>query len=162
MFGMQDVRFDPKMLIELTPLFGQQPSFPRLHNFSMSAVHINWNDISAGLQNLRKLKIKNQTSDVGPLFEEFVAILSSSPKLESLDVAGFCPENHTGHFPPAIGAPMMPVVHLPASKELIFGWKNVDLGCIFLEVPPRPSISTNGVKRLGITWMKLRKLARRR
>ena len=101
-FGMQNVRFDPQPLIRPMTLFGQNASLPRLRDLSLSAVHIDWDDTLAlvGFQNLRKLELKNLTYDVGPSFEQFAAMLSSSPHLECLDVSGFCPEHSTGPDPP--------------------------------------------------------------
>ena len=129
-FGMRNVPFDPQLLIEPKTLFGRGASLPNLREVSLSAVHVDWNDASVGCQNLRKLELTSLTYDVGPSFEQFAAILSSSPRLEYLDVSGLCPEHHTG---PAI-LPEIPVVHLPALKEFIFGWKDVDLGCGFLQM----------------------------
>jgi len=131
-FGMWDAVFSPRRLMEYNPLFGQNASLPRLRDVSLSAVHVDWNDASVCYQNLRKLEITNQTHDVGPSFEEFAAMLSSSPQLESLNVCGFCPEWHTAPAPPGGGMPKLTVVHLPALKEFIFGWKDVRLGCTFL------------------------------
>ena len=129
-FGMRNVPFDPQLLIEPKTLFGRGASLPNLREVSLSAVHVDWNDASVGCQNLRKLELTSLTYDVGPSFEQFAAILSSSPRLEYLDVSGLCPEHHTG---PGI-LPEIPVVHLPALKEFIFGWKDVDLGCGFLQM----------------------------
>ena len=133
-FGMQNVRFDPVPLIGPMTLFGQNASLPRLCDLSLSAVHIDWDDASVTYQNLRKLEINNITYDVGPSFEQFAAMLSSSPRLEYLDVSGFCPEHYTGPAPPAGEDPEIPVVHLPELKEFTFGWKNVDLGYDFLQM----------------------------
>jgi hypothetical protein len=133
-FGMRDVPFDPQPLVGPMTLFGRNALLPNLREVSLSAVHVDWNDASVGYQNLRKLEITNQTYDVGPTFEQFAAMLSSSPRLEYLDVSGFCPEGHTGPAPPAGGVPEIPVVHLPALKDFIFGWKDVDLGCLFLRM----------------------------
>jgi len=127
MFGMRNMPFDPQLLIETGTLFDRNVSLPRLRDLSLSAVHIDWNDAYTGYQNLRKLEINNQPYDVGPSYEEFAAILSSSPRLEYLDVSGFCPDDHTG-------VPPFPVVHLPALKELVFGWKEIGLGCNFLSM----------------------------
>jgi len=63
---------------------------------------------------------------MGPSWEQFAAMLSSSPQLECLDIGGFCPEHHTGPAPLAGGDPEIPVVHLPALKEFVFGWKDID------------------------------------
>ncbi|KAF9648049.1 hypothetical protein BDM02DRAFT_2427725 [Thelephora ganbajun] len=133
-FGMRDVPFDPQPLVGPMTLFGHHVSLPKLRDLSLSAVHIDWDDASVGYQNLRKLEIINQTYDVGPSFEQFAAMLASSPRLEYLDVSGFCPEHHTGPAPPAGGAPDIPIVHLPALKEFTFGWKDVELGCLFLQM----------------------------
>ena len=133
MFGMENVAFDPQLLMEPGTLFDRNISLPRLRDLSLSAVHIDWNDASAGYQNLRKLELTNQTYDVAPSYDEFAAMLSSSPRLEYLDVSGFCPEDHTG-VPPGGGIPTFPIVHLPALKELVFGWKDVGLGSMFLSM----------------------------
>ena len=133
-FGMQDVPFDPESLIGPMTLFGRNPSLPKLRDLSLSAVHIDWDDAFVCYQNLRKLEINNITHDVGPSFEQFAAMLSSSPRLEYLDVSGFCPEHHTGPAPPAGGDPEIPVVHLPVLKDFIFGWKDADLGYDFLQM----------------------------
>jgi hypothetical protein len=108
---------------------------PKLRELSLSAVHVDWDDASDAFvchRNFRKLELKNQTYDGGQSFEEFPAILSSSPRLEYLDASGFCPEHHTGPDPPAGGAPEVPVVHLPALKDFIFTWKDIDRDCLFL------------------------------
>lgn len=133
-FGMHRVRFSPQMFVGPMTLFGQRALLPRLRDLSLSAVHVDWDDLCVGFRNLRKLELKNQTNDVGPSFEQFAAMLSSSPQLEHLDIFGFCPEHHTRPAFPVGGDPEAPVVHLPALKVLIFGWKNVDLGCTFLEM----------------------------
>ena len=134
MFGMQNIPFDPQALAGPMSLFGHNASLPSLTELSLSAVHVDWDEASVGCQNLRKLKITNQTYDVGPSFEQFAAMLSSSPRLEHLDVSGFCPEHHTGPLALVSGDPSIPVVHLPMLKELTFGWKDADLGCSFLQM----------------------------
>jgi hypothetical protein len=134
MFGMRDVPFDPQGLIEPMTLFGPSASVPNLRELSMSAVHVDWDDASVCFQNLRKLEINNQTHDAGPSFEEFAEILSSSPRLEYLDVSGFCPEHHTDPRAGRAPGPGGLFVHLPALKDFIFGWKQVDRGRLFLQM----------------------------
>ena len=133
-FGMQNVPFDPQPLIGPMSLFGRNALLPKLRDLSLSSVHIDWDNASGGYRNLRKLELKKLTYDVGPSCEQFAVMLSSSPRLESLDVSGFCPERHTGPAPPAGGDPETPVVHLPALKEFTFGWKDADLGGLFLQM----------------------------
>lgn len=128
--GLQGVSFSPRQLMEKKTLFGQNALLPKLRDVSLYAVHVDWNVC----QNLRKLEITNQTHDVGPSFEEFATMLSSSPRLECLSVYGFCPEHHTVPALPAGGIPQLPVVHLPVLKEFVFGWKDVNLGCTFLRM----------------------------
>ena len=123
MDGMWSVSFRDPLLAGPMTLFGPNPVLPKLRHVSLCSVHVDWNDASVGFQNLRKLEIKNQTYDVGASFEQFAALLSSSPRLEYLDVSGFCPEHHTGPAP-AGGIHLVPVVHLPALKEFVFGWKD--------------------------------------
>jgi hypothetical protein len=134
LYGLRETVFYPQNLIEPMELFGRNASLPRLRDLCLSAVHIDWDDASAGYQNLRKLEMNNLTHDVGPSFEQFAAMLSSSPRLEYLDVCGFCPQHHTGPAPPAGGDHEIPIVHLPALKELCFGWKGTDLGRDFLQM----------------------------
>ena len=133
-FGMRDVLFNPQVLVGPMSLFDHHASMPNLTDLSLSAVHVDWDEASVGFQNLRKLKVTNQTYDVGPSFEQFAAMLSSSPHLEYLDVSGFCPEHHTGPLSLVGIAPHIPVVHLPALKELTFGWKDIYLGNVFLQM----------------------------
>lgn len=134
MFGMKNVSFDPQPLIGPMPLFGRNASLPKLRDLSLSAVHVDWDDASVCYQDLCKLEIKNITYDVGPSFEQFAAMLSSSPRLEYLDVSGYCPEHYTGPAPPAGEDPEIPIAHLPALKEFIFGWKDASLGYDFLQM----------------------------
>jgi len=134
MFGMQGVPFDPRPLIGPMTLFGRNASLPKLRGLSLSAVHVDWDDALVGYQNLCKLEINNITYDVGPSFEQFAAILSSSPRLEYLDVSGFCPEHYTGPAPPAGEDPEIPIARLPALKEFTFGWKNATFGYDFLQM----------------------------
>ena len=133
-FGMRNVPFDPPLLVGPMTLFGRNASLPKLRDLSLSGVHVDWDDASGGYQNLCKLEINNLTYDVGPSFEQFAAMLSSSPRLEYLDVSGFCPEHHTGPAPPAGGDPEIPIVHLPVLKEFTFGWKDANLGGLFLQM----------------------------
>jgi hypothetical protein len=133
-FGARDARFEPRELAGPMTLFGRNASLPKLHELSLFAVHVDWKDASVCYQNLRKLEIKNQTHDVGPTFEQFAAILASSPRLEYLDVSGFCPEDHTEPAPPPGGAPKIPIVRLPVLKDFVFGWKDPDTGCPFLRM----------------------------
>ena len=134
MFGMRDVPFDPQGLIEPMMLFGPSASVPNLRELSLSAVHVDWDDASVCFQNIRKLELKNQTHDAGPSFEEFAAILSSSPRLEYLDVFGFCPEHHTDPRDGGAPGPGVPVVHPSVLKGFIFGWKDVHRSRLFLLV----------------------------
>ena len=133
-FGMQNIPFDPQLLIGPMTLFERNASLPNLRNLSLSGVHVNWDDASFCYQNLRRLEINNITYDVGPSFEQFAAMLSSSPRLECLDVSGFCPEHHTEPGPAGGGDPDIPVVHLPALKEFTFGWKDADNSYDFLQM----------------------------
>ena len=133
-FGMRRVRFDPIELSRPITLFGRHASLPNLRNLSLSAVHVDWEDVSVSFRNLRMLELNNLTYDVGPSFEQFATILSSSPRLEYLDVSGFCPEHSTAPEPPVGMDPDIPVVHLPVLKECIFGWKEVDHAPSFLEI----------------------------
>ena len=131
-FGQRDVGFDPVEFAQPMTLFGQRPL--KLRDLSLCGVHVSWNNICDRFQNLRKPELKNQTYDAGPSFEQFAEMLSSSPRLECLDVSGFCPEHHTGPPPPADATLRVPVVHLPTLKEFTFGWKNIELGCEFLRM----------------------------
>ena len=127
-FGMLDVSFDPidpPSLTEPLTLFGPHAALPKLRNLCLSGVHVEWDDALFRSRNLRGLVINNITYDVAPLFKEFAAMLSSTPRLEYLDVAGFCPTVGFGHIP---------VVHLPALKVFVFGWKSAELGCDFLRM----------------------------
>jgi len=133
-FGMRNISFDPRPLVGPMTLFGRSASLPKLRDLSLSAVHVDWDDASGSYQNLRKLEMNNLTYDVGPSFEQFAAMISSSPRLEYLDVSGFYPEHHTGPAPPAGGHLEIPIVHLPALKEFTFGWKNANLGGLFLQM----------------------------
>ena len=130
--GMWTIRQRPQSLIGPMTLFGQNASLPKLRNLTLCGVHVDWDDASVCYQNLRKLEINKMTYDVGPSFEQFAAMLSSSPRLEYLDVTGFSPEHHTIPDPPDGRLPKIPVVHLPALKELVFGWKNTEDGYSFL------------------------------
>lgn len=130
---LRGVSFSPRRLMEKKTLFGQNAVLPKLREVSLYGVHVDWNNASV-CQNLRKLEITNQTHDVGPSFEEFAAMLSSSPRLECLNIFGFCPEYHTVPALPAGGPPEIPVVHLPVLEEFYFGWKDVNLSCTFLRM----------------------------
>ena len=133
-FGMRNVRFDPHGFAEPKTLFGRRgASPPKLRALSLSAVHVDW-DALVGYQNLRKLELNNITYDVGPSFEQFAATISSLPRLEYLDVSGFCPEHHTALPPPGSWDPVFPVIHLPVLKEFTFGWKEVESGWLFLQM----------------------------
>jgi hypothetical protein len=110
MFGMRDIRFGPQGLIEPMTLFDPSASVFNHRELSLSAVHVNWDDTSVCYQNLRKLELKNQTHDAGPSFEELAEILSSSPRLEYLDVSGFCPEHHTDPRSPGAWGPCRPSI----------------------------------------------------
>ena len=129
-FTLRDVPFDPRQLVGPMTLFGPNASLPRLREASLFAVHVDWNDANACFRNLRRLEIMNQAYDVGPSFEQFAAMLCSSPQLEYLNVTGFCPEPPL----PVDGFTVIYVVPLPMLKEFIFGWKDVELGCTFLQM----------------------------
>lgn len=133
-FGMKNVLFDPEPLIGPMTLFGRNASLPKLRDLSLSAVHVDWDDALVCYQNLRRLEVKNITCDVGPSFEQFAAMLCSSPRLEYLDVSGYCPEHHTRFAPPACGDSEIPIARLPALKEFTFGWKDASLGYDFLQM----------------------------
>ena len=133
LFGVRNVDFAPELLAGAGTLFDRNASLPKLCNLSLFGVHVDWTSASVCYQNLHKLEIASQTHDVGPTFQEFAAMLSSSPRLEFLNVNGFCPEYHTA-APPGGGPPQIPVVHLPALKVFVFGWKGVDLSCAFLRM----------------------------
>ena len=133
-FGARNADFLPRRLALPTPLFDRNASLPKIRELSLTGVHVAWNDASGCFQNLRKLQIVNQAHDVGPTFEQFAAMLSSSPRLEHLNVMEFCPQYHTVPNPAVGGTPEIPVVNLPALRVLIFGWKDVDLSCAFLRM----------------------------
>ena len=132
-YGMRGTYFEPVSLIGPMTLFGRGASIPKLRDLSLVAVHVDWKDVLAGYQNLCKLELKNLTYDVAPSFEQFAKTLSSSPRLEYLDVMGFCPE-HRPAPTPATPVPEIPVVYLPALTDFIFGWKEIDRGHEFLQM----------------------------
>jgi hypothetical protein len=107
-------------------LFGRNASLPKLRDLSLSAVRIDWDDAVASYQNLRRLELKNLTFDTGPSFEQFGTMLSASPRLESLNVSGFCPEPE--------GNPAIPVVDLPVLEDFTFGWKEPRCGSKLLQM----------------------------
>ena len=115
-FALYDEAFYPERLRAPVTLFGRNASLPKLRDLSLSAVHVDWNDAPASYRSLRKLELRNLAYDTGPSFEQFGAMLSSSPRLEYLDVSGFCPEPE--------GDPEIPVVYLPALRDFTFGWKD--------------------------------------
>lgn len=133
-FGTRAVAFDPATLIRPITLFGRKAFLPKLRDLALSAVHVDWEDISVGFQNLRELRLNNLPLDIGPSSKVFAAMLSSSPRLECLDVSGFCPKRHTGSVPLAGMGSEIPIVHLPALKEFTFGWKDVGRGSSFLKM----------------------------
>ena len=129
-FGMAFACFeprDPPSLLEPLTLFGGHATLPKLRNLSLSGVHVEWNDTLVGFRNLRKLVINNLACDVTPSFKEFAAMLTSAPRLEHLNVNWFYP-GRPGEVAPR------PVVHLPALRVFIFGWKSNVLGYNFLEM----------------------------
>ena len=188
--------------VHLMNLFGQGALVPKLRELELSAVRLQW-DTSVGFQNLRKLQIDGATDDVKPSFQQFAIMLSTSPRLEYLDIVGFHPEIRAELSLP------IPVVHLPELKEFVFGWRNPALSRRFLHMfqignsleilnlvdfesvlefrrvpqtrgwvqnsgsafhvlsvvsglapadgealPPHPFISTRGVNKLNISWMR--------
>ena len=132
-YGRSNASFRPLRLIGPMTLFGRGASLPKLRDLSLTGVHIDWDDASAVYRNLRKLELKNLAFNVAPSFEQFAEILSSSPRLEHLDVSGFCPEHHP-EPPPGAPDPEVPVVYLPALKDFIFGWNDIDQGHKFLQM----------------------------
>jgi hypothetical protein len=132
-FGLSDTVFEPQLLPGPVTLFGRAASLPKLRNLSLCAVHVDWNDALGSYQNLRKLELINFPYNIAPSFEEFAEILSFSPRLEYLDVSGFLPKHHLGPTPTGQD-PQIPVVYLPALKDFIFGWKDVDSGHKFLQM----------------------------
>ena len=132
-FSLLGVSFVPPPLIGPMTLFGQGASLPKLHDLSLSGVHVDWDDILASYRNLCKLELKNLAFDVAPSFKQFAEMLSSSPRLEYLDVSGFCPEHHTEPAP-AAPYPKIPVVYLPVLRDFIFGWKKIHHGRRFLQM----------------------------
>ena len=131
--GLSNVAFEPPRLIGPMTLFGRDASLPKLRDLSLTGVHVDWDDFLAGYRTLRKLELKNLAFNVAPSFEQFAEILSSSPRLEHLDVSGFCPEHHP-EPPPGAPDPEVPVVYLPALKDFIFGWNDIDQGHKFLQM----------------------------
>jgi hypothetical protein len=107
-FGMQGVPFDPRPLIGPMTLFGRNASLPRLRDMSLSAVHIDWDDASASYQNLRKLEMNNLTYDVGPSFEQFAAMLSSSPASSTWTSPDFARNATRDLLPPLAGTTRSP------------------------------------------------------
>jgi hypothetical protein len=74
-------------------LFGGNGTLvPKLRELCLSAVYRGLDVGAVSFQNLRKLEIRNQLSDVGPTFGQFVALIAASPKLETLDISGYCPD----------------------------------------------------------------------
>ena len=115
-------RFDPP-----PTLFGGNGTFmPKIRELCISAVHVDWTLGAVSFQNLRKLEITNQLSDVGPTFEQFVALIAASPKLETLNISGYCPS-----LPTQIHTSL---VYFPALKHLAFGSLDADRLCHFLEM----------------------------
>lgn len=101
---------------------------PKLRELTISAVHTDWTSAAAtSFQNLRKLEIRNQIHGAGPTFEQFAALLAASPRLETLNLLGYCP---TPNDP--LTQTQIPLVHLPVLKYLGFGWSCIDFACNLL------------------------------
>lgn len=134
MFAMDRVPFDPVLPNGPMTLFGGMDMLPKLRDLSLSAIPVNWNGGLNGCQNLRKIKINNLPEEIAPSFEEFATFLSFSPRLEYLDVSGYCPRRHT--LPGLLGAgdPPIPIVRLPRLKEFVFGWKDPQNDYCFLQM----------------------------
>ena len=113
--------------VHLMSLFGQGALVPKLRELELSAVRLQW-DTSVGFQNLRKLQMDRATNDVKPTFQQFATMLSTSPRLEHLNILGFYPED-----PTEVDLPI-PVVHLPELKDFAFGWGDANLSPKFLEM----------------------------
>jgi hypothetical protein len=109
-----------------TQFFGNGTLVPKVRELCLSAVCVDWTSIAVSFQNLRKLEITNQLSDDGPTFGQFVALITASPKLETLDISGYCPELST--------QTQTSLVCFPALKHLVFGSLDVNRVCHFLEM----------------------------
>ena len=116
----------PEGFIGWPVLFGSNRSLmPKLREVSISAIYVDWATfVASPFRNLCKLEIKNQSDARGPTFGQFAELLAAAPRLETLDVSGYCPE-----FPTQTQTPL---VHLPVLKRLVFGWNRVDLARNFL------------------------------
>lgn len=134
MFGMEGVPYDPQTPDGPTILFDGRGTLPKLRDLSLSAIPVDWNGGLNGCQNLRKIKINNLPRDVAPSFEQFANFLSLSPRLEYLDVSGYCPWGHSLPPPPGAWDPPIPIVRLPMLKEFVFSWKVPENSCSFLEM----------------------------
>jgi len=119
-------RFDPRESFELPTVFCSAGTLmPALRGISLSAVNVNWVSAAASFQNLRELRIRKLDYEACPTFNQFAALLAASPRLETLDVTGYCPNPPTGTG--------VPLVYLPTLKNLVFGWTDVGPALTFLE-----------------------------
>jgi len=119
---------DPQESSESPTVFGGNGThMPALRKVSLSVVNVNWASAAASFQNLRELGIRNQSYEVGPTFKQFAALLAASPRLETLDVTGYCPNS------PA-GTEGVPLVYLPALRHFVFGWTDAEPALTFLEM----------------------------
>jgi hypothetical protein len=100
---------------------------PKIREVSLSVAHVNWTSAAVSFQNLRKLEIKTQPYGVGPSFEQFAALLAASPRLETLDVTRYSPNQSTLSTQTRI-----PLVHLPALKRFVLKWADIDFTRYFL------------------------------
>jgi hypothetical protein len=127
--GRERIRSNPLPVItKPQTLFGGNGTLmPKLRDVCLCVISVDWTSAAVSFQNLRKLEIRNQRYGVGPNFGEFVALIAASPRLETLDVSGYCPNPYT--LP---AKTQTSLVRLPELKHLVFGWSNIDFACDFL------------------------------
>jgi len=124
--GTEYAYYLPDRFIGWPVLFsGDGTLMPKLREVSLSAIHVDWTPaVTTSFRNLRKMEIKNQPNGIGPSVEQFAELAAASPRLETLDVSGYCPDLPI--------QTRIPFVHLPALKHFIFGWNSVELAYNFL------------------------------
>ena len=128
--GVGYIREDPLPSLGSLTLFGSNGTLmPKLREVSLIAVHVDWASAANSFRDLRKLEIKNQHHRVGPTSEQFATLLAATPRLEMLDVAGYCPDH--GASPTQV---RIPPVHLTALKHFGLGWSCFDCACDLLMV----------------------------
>ena len=119
----------PQRLTEWPALFGRNwTPMPKLREVTLCAIPVDWTPAAViSFQNLRKLVVINRPNEVGPTFEQFSTVLAASPRLETLEVAGYHPFPGDPHTQAQTA-----LVHLPALKHLVFEWSCYEFAYYFL------------------------------